>query len=332
MSAIVGGERKMAVVKLVQQENKSGDASVATQGYGRVSRESPPHFDPVQDIDAACAFFEAHGYVVLSNAISAEDVAFLNAFCDRTQAERPDAWGLGERRKPHHRNQGLIYSQPLLDHPELDFYTRHPRSYPVVARLLGGEDKVRFAEFNLRETPEGGGAGAMNFHHDATREDRFTREPYNPCDWLCAIHYLTDTGPGTPAFCVVPDSRRYETLKEAHDALGNQYREQPLYGPAGTCILYDTATHHTRLDGDGEQMRRTWHQYYARGGWLRTESKYIRPPSPVLTDWNLFPGRLAMSDDPATRLFFSHWNTAQGEWAATGFDPEVRAAMPRGEQ
>ncbi len=114
--------------------------------------------------------------------------------------------------------------------------------------------------------------------------------------------------------------------------MGNGYRELPLYGAAGTCLLYDTATFHTRLDGDGEQMRRTWHQYYARGGWLPTENRYVRPPAPVLTDWNLFPERLALSPDPSMRLFFSHWNPAQGEWVASGFDPQVRRAMPRGEQ
>jgi len=110
----------------------------------------------------------------------------------------------------------------------------------------------------------------------------------------------------------------------------------PLRGPAGTCIVYDTALFHTRLDGDGRQSRRTWHQYYARGGWLPsslpTTSKYVRAPSPVLTDWNLFPERLALHPDPAIRLFFSHWNTAQGEWAASGFDPDVRNSMPRGNQ
>lgn len=318
------------------QANESGDAARASQGFGRVSREPTPAFDPVAQIDEASDFFERHGYVVLSAGLDAADVAWLNEFCDRTQAELPDVWGLGERRKPHHRNQGLIYSQPLLDHPELDRFTRHPRSFPVVARLLGGEDRARFAEFNFRETPEGAGFRAMNFHHDMVREDRFLRAPYNPCDYICAIHYLTDVEPGAPCFAVVPDSNRFETLKAAFEGLGEAYREVPLYGPAGTCVLYDTATFHTRLDGDGETMRRTWHQYYARGGWLRsslpTTNRYVRPPSVPLTDWNLFPERLAMSPDLQTRLFFSHWNTAMGEWAASGFDPEVRKAMPRGEQ
>jgi hypothetical protein len=134
---------------------------------------------------------------------------------------------------------------------------------------------------------------------------------------------------------VVPRSNRYETLAEAFAALGDDYVELPLRGAAGTCILYDTALFHTRLDGDGRRSRRTWHQYYARGGWLPsslpTTNRYLRAPSPALTDWNLFPERLALHDDPKIRLYFSHWNTAQGEWVASGFDPDVRRAMPRGD-
>ena len=318
------------------QENVSGDPRLARQGFGRVCPEGAPAFDPGRDIDAACAYFEGHGFVVLAGCLDPTELLYLNAFCDRTQAERPDAWGLGERRKPHHINQGLIFSQPLLDYPELDAFTRRPRSFPVVSRLLGGEDHVWFAEFNFRETPRGAGARAMNFHHDAVRDDRLTRTPYMPVDWLCAIHYLTDVEPGAPTFCVVPGSNRFETLREAFDQLGGDYREVPLYGPAGTCVLYDTATFHARLDGDGDRMRRTWHQYFARGGWLRSAlphtNRYLRSPSPALTDWNLIPKRLAFHADPKIRLFFSHWNTAQGEWAASGFDPQVRKAMPRGEQ
>ena len=176
----------------------------------------------------------------------------------------------------------------------------------------------------------------MNFHHDAVTRERLIREPYLPCDWLCAIHYLTDVVADSPAFCVVPGSARFAPLREAFDGLGDSYREVPLRGPAGTCILYDTATYHTRLDGNGIRSRRTWHQYYARGGWLKsslpTTNRYMRPPSPVLTDWNLFPERLALHDDPEIRLYFSHWNTAQCEWVASGFDPELRRRMPRGEQ
>jgi len=323
-------------VKLTRQENKSGDQDLASQGFGCVTAEKLSTFDPAQQVSEAAAFFNENGFAVLSNCLEQSEITHLNEFFDRTQAEQPAKWGLTEKRKPHHRNQGLIFSQPLLDYPELDQYVQPRSSYPVVAELLGGEERVRFSELNFRETPADAGIGAMNFHHDAVSEDRLLRQPYMPCDWLCAIHYLTDVEPGTPAFCVVPGSNSFETLKQAFEGLGQEYAEVPIYGAAGTCVLYDSATFHTRFDGDGKQPRRTWHQYYARGGWLRsslpTTNKYLRAPSRVLTDWNLFPERLALHPDPAKRLFFSHWNTAQCEWVASGFDDEVRAAMPRGNQ
>ena len=317
---------------LKQQQNLSGDEKAALQGFGRVTTDSPPVFDPGSAIEAASSFFTANGYVVLSACLDQVELDQLNEFYDRTQEERPHTWGLRNDRKPHHQQQGLIFSQPLLDYPELDPYTQHRRSFPVVASIFGGEKHVRFSEFNFREAPENAGIGAMNFHHDAVSADRFTRNPYMPCDWLCAIHYLTDVEPGTPAFCVVPKSNTYNTLKDAFQGLGETYLEVPIYGVAGTCVLYDTAIFHTRLDGDGVRSRRTWHQYYARGGWLPTNTRYVRPPTPVLTNWNLFPERLALHPDPKTRLFFSHWNTAQCEWVASGFADRIRESMPRGSQ
>ena len=323
-------------VKLERQENLSGDAKLASQGFGRIAHEVSHTFDPDAGHTAAYDYFAENGYVVLHDCLAKGEVEHLNEFYDRTQSERPESWGLGDKRKPHHRGQGLIFSQPLLDYPELDPYTRHPSSSPIVAAILGGHEHVRFSEFNFRETPPSAGIGAMNFHHDATVLDRFDRTPYMPCDWLCAVHYLTDVDIQTPAFCVVPRSNQFESLKDAYDSLGSDYREVPIYGAAGTCVLYDTAIYHTRLDGDGVTGRRTWHQNYARGGWLPsalpTTNRYIRPPSPALTNWNLFPERLALHADPQTRLFFSHWNTAQCEWVASGFDPGVRRSMPRGEQ
>ncbi len=317
------------------QDNDSGDATLAPQGFGKVDASWLRTFDK-GELDAAYAFFAEYGFVVLRDCLKQTELDFLNAFYDTTQASMPERWGLEGRRKPHHRNQGLIYSQPLLDHPELDGYTRHPSSFPLVAKILGGAEHARMSEFNFREAPLNSGKGTMNFHHDNVVSNRLIRTPYLPCDWVCAIHYLTDVQQDTPSFCVVPGSQRFETLREAYEALGDEYVEVPIYGVAGTCVIYDTGIYHTRYDGDGVQMRRTWHQYYARGGWLRsalpTTDRYIRPPTPPLTDWNLFPERLVMSDDPETRMFFSHWNTAMCEWVASGFDPEVRKAMPRGEQ
>jgi hypothetical protein len=132
------------MVKLIPQENVSGDAARAKQGFGRVSERQPPIFRP-EEVEAAYAHFADAGFVVVGECLTAAELAHLNGFCDRTQAERPDLWGLGERRRPHHRNQGLMLSQPLLDYPELDPYTRHTSTFPLVARILGGEERVASA-------------------------------------------------------------------------------------------------------------------------------------------------------------------------------------------
>ena len=322
-------------ISLVPQQNESGDPKLAAQGFGRLAANAPDAFTPTVSLAIAQEFFLKNGYLVLESTLNREELSTLNTFFDRTQSERPDLWGLGDKRKPHHRNQGLILSQPLLDYPELDTFLRHPAAFRYVAALLGGPSAVRWSEFNFRETPRHAGAGTMNFHHDAVVEDRFMRFPYGPPDYLCSIHDLTDVNPKTPSFCVVPGSHQFPSLRATFEAKGDDYLEQPIYGPAGTCIIYDTGLFHTRLDGDGIEGRRTWHQYYARGGHLRsslpTTKRYVRAPSPNLTDWNLIPKRLALHPDPEMRLFFSHWNSAQCEWAAQNFDPEIRALMPRGD-
>ena len=255
-------------ISLTPQQNHAGDPDLAAQGFGRLSPNSALQFDVRTQSQLAAEHFEQWGYVVLRGALGTPEIEALNQFFEDSQRQRPDLWGLGEKRKPHHRNQGLILSQPLLDFPELDQYLQHPGSFPLIASLLGGIEHVRWSEFNFRETPPNAGLGTMNFHHDAVLPDRHLRSPYLPCDYLCSIHYLTPVTDLSPAFCVVPGSHRFESLQEAYQALGTDYTEQPIRGPAGTCILYDTALFHTRLDGNGREGRRTWHQYHARGGFF----------------------------------------------------------------
>ena len=189
-------------------------------GFGRRSVSQPPTFCLPGDLPEAVHYFSTHGFAVLRQALTCAELSQLNTFFDQSQATHPEQWGLGSKRKPHHRNQGLILSQPLLDHPELDTWLQHPGAYPLIEAVLGGSDAVRWSEFNFREAPAGAGPGQMNFHHDAVMADRFTRTPYGPCDWVCSIHYLTDVDTASPAFCVVPGTHRFESLQDAYETLG----------------------------------------------------------------------------------------------------------------
>ena len=42
------------------------------------------------------------------------------------------------------------------------------------------------------------GSHGMVYHPDANNEDRFTRKPYGPPDYLNAFFYLTDVNENTP--------------------------------------------------------------------------------------------------------------------------------------
>lgn len=55
-------------------------------------------------------------------------------------------------------------------------------------------------------------------------------------DRICSICYLTDVGEDEPAFAVVPRSFQKEPIGQAKVDLSDSYTEQPLYGPAGTCV------------------------------------------------------------------------------------------------
>ncbi len=206
------------------------------QGYGPRASEQPPSFRPDQQAEAL-EFFREHRFLLIEDALSAEDLGFLNDFCERTQEEKPQAWQIPET-GPADWKSG-IYLQPLLDHPELDPFMQHPSTFPLVDAILGHQ--ARFAQFDFRETPTGAGMQKMGFHHDAALPQRVTRESYDPPDYLCTIHYLCDVlDDSSPAFAVIPATHKKLTINEAKETMPD-YVEMPLYGKAGTACFYDIA-------------------------------------------------------------------------------------------
>ena len=112
-------------VRLEKQTNLSGDAKLADQGFGKISDLELRQFSPNNELVEACNFFREFGYAVLSDCLDEKEIEHLNEFYDRTQLDHPEKWGLEGKRKPHHHHQGLIFSQPLLDYPELDLSLIH---------------------------------------------------------------------------------------------------------------------------------------------------------------------------------------------------------------
>lgn len=329
-----GAAREVIEPRIRRREvprDASQGAGPGGQGWGPRAAARPPHFRPDQPTEAA-EFFNAEGYCVIQDTLAPGDVSFLNRWLDERQKEHDATGGDASAGPAASRNpDGAIgpYSANVLlreDAVELDRFVQNPTLMPFVD-VLWGAGNSRFSQFDMRWTQARQGPSLMQFHHDVALPQRLTRQPYGPPDYLCSMIYLTDVDEDAPAFAVVPRSVRFEPVARAREALGDAYVEQPLYGRAGTCVFYDTATYHTRLDSlTGDEGRRTLHQYWARGGYLMLPPKpggdtqpQKREPTPIHTPFVRIPKRLAVHPDPAVRLFYSHWNTGQGEWAARGF-------------
>ncbi|PDH39415.1 MAG: hypothetical protein CNE99_05750 [OM182 bacterium MED-G24] len=299
------------------------------QGFG-IIKHHPSPFDPVEQIDEAFAFYEAHGYVVV-NQLSDVELQQLNEVCDEFHNERG-----AEIDVP---NQGQLFF-PLLNYPEFDGTVFHPKTLPLLARILGGIEHVRHIEFNYRGwQPETSDYG-MVYHPDdcsgglLTLDQRQTRRPYGPPDMLSTFTYLTDVDETAPCFAVVPKSRRTHNIQQLRDALGDEYGEVPIWGKAGTCCIVDRSTIHTRhdpfvKDPSKQRSRRILHHVFARAGELRNEDGSVRTGNGqplAVTTWafsrGLIPKRLAISDDPAVARMFSLWPSHQQAWMATDFDED----------
>ena len=127
----------------------------AEQGFGigwadRTPHAQPPVFDPVEQFEEACAFYDAHKFVVVK-ALKASEVAEMNAVAELFLEDTGDA----ELQRASLGQGQLFY--PLLGSADdidrysaVDKYITHERVLPIVGDALGGLENVRFGEFNWR--------------------------------------------------------------------------------------------------------------------------------------------------------------------------------------
>lgn len=259
--------------------------------------------------------YKTDGYVVIPNGLSPEEVGFLNALVDRDVAENPQDW--------HEHRQGASGNgQVLMKYPELDRFVRHQKIFPIIQEILKNE--ACFAQLDFRDVPpELAEESGMSFHRDISFYGTVGGKVWDPDNpyistYLCAIYYLKDVHPCCPAFCMVPNSHEYLTLHDAKTHLGANYRAIPIRGMAGTTVLYNITTYHTRVPGTSECQhgRRTMHNYHSRLS------------NPPLTNWAIVPEELAMSSDAETRLFYSQWTPEQIKFARDHYSQPVPSYYP----
>lgn len=259
--------------------------------------------------------YKNDGYVVVPNALSPEEVSDLNALVNRDIVENPQDW--------HEHRQGAAGNgQVLMRYPELDRFVRHRQLFSIIQEIL--QNEACFAQLDFRDVPpELTEESGMSFHRDISYYGTVggkTWDPDNPyiSTYLCAIYYFKDVHDCCPAFCMVPNSHEYSSLDDAKAHLGTNYREVPIRGKAGTAVLYNITTYHTRVPGTAEcpHGRRTMHNYHSRLS------------NPPLTNWATVPEVLAMSTDPDTRRFYSQWTPGQIKYARDHYRQPVPSYYP----
>ena len=273
-----------------------------------------PTFTPDQK-DGALDFFVDQNYVVVSDALSPDNIDVLRAFVDRSESEIPREWGPD-------RFGCRSHAQILVHHPELDEHVRPAIAWGLVDEIMGPD--TRFAQFDFRDLWEKATEGQqLRWHKDSpyTRlgadDTSIPRPKGDPntrydCAYVCAIHYLFDVGEDQPCFCLVPNSHRYDSFDEAQAEMGDAFRVIPIRGSAGTVVLYNIAIQHTRVPGEGRRL--TQHNYFSR------------EQSNPLTNWVMLPKRLAEHSDAEVSRFYSQWTDATRAFAEAGYCDEYYEA------
>jgi len=227
-------------------------------------------------------FFERNGYVVLPDALSAEDTARFRELYDRDRNEFGYLW----RMYSHHQT---INCDALVSTPELDEAIRHSKVLPAIEALMGGP--VCFSEICIRHMARHDGTLRRGWHRDRPHL------PTHPLrmDYIQLMVYLTDVDETTHCFSISPESIDDPVLSTEKQLERGGVVD--IHGPAGTCALFNIATLHTATVRNTTAERKTIQVYYGHrdGKYLSNDS--IIPPA----FWRNHA-------DPEVRAFYGNLN------------------------
>lgn len=234
---------------------------------------------------APSAAFARDGFLVLPGALTAAEVAELNAAIDRHRARFARLWmerGEGGRSQSVH---------VLLSCPEFDAGIAHPAVLPLVEALVGADAVFEEHSVMIR-APVDGEPPQTVWHRDVRH---LSDHPYGLFA-LSVVYYLTDVEATTHTFACVPES--VEVKRAPREALpacdGAAGRD--LLGPAGTAVLFNAGSCHAGRVRTTPRERRTVHIYYGHAGQV------------PLSEHTICPRRLVEHPEPSARRLFARPN------------------------
>jgi hypothetical protein len=193
-------------------------------------------------------FFRKNAFVNLGRIINDAELTTLQKAYDEDQKEYAHNWRLLGN------FEARCSCDILISHPSFDEVVRHPRIMPLLQQLVG--DDVCFEEISLREIGAFNGTPYQSFHRDNKHWDEHPLR----IEYLQLLIYLTDVAPQTHCFSISPESASEPVLD--NDSQLKDRGVVDLHGPAGTCVLFNTAALHSATIRKSKEARKSIQIYY----------------------------------------------------------------------
>jgi len=248
-------------------------------------------------------FFETNGYLVIENAL---DEAFANRLIE--VVDRVDA------RERTAEQAGKLLSRPDVVHedPAMVELLDWPAVFPKIWGILGWN--ICLYHSHLDVTPnESARVQGWNvaWHQDSMRVNDEIESNPRPRLSLKIGYYLTDVSePGRGNTLILPGSHLQNEIVCEQDGEANPEGAEPLCVPAGSAMILDRRTWHSRSANQSNMTRKViWYGYSYR--WLR--------PKDEMTVEHLFPQL-----DPIRRQLLGDGFSANGVYDPVDGDVPLR--------
>ena len=203
--------------------------------------------------------FEADGYLLIPQALSADEVTRLTALVDRLGVERADEVEPNGRL---HLRDFLRWNPMFMD--LLDW----PTTFPKVWDILGWHIQLYLSHVDITPPVPAGTPRPkrLGWHQDSGRVNREMETDPRPRLSVKVGYFLTDVSvPGRGNFCVVPGSHLSNRLDSGDRDPPNA---TPVCVEPGTAVLFDRRLWHSPSPNTSDVTRKAVFYGYSYR-WLR---------------------------------------------------------------
>ena len=222
--------------------------------------------------------FDLHGYLVVRNVLTKEEVNELNEIADRSKAEDYETY---------QENGPKIARRVSLWAPACQKLFDHPNVVPYLTELLGPKVRVDhdYCIFMKKGAEKGGlhGGSAKSSTHWYKYRDGTMRNGLTTF-----VYALTPVRKGDGGFCCIPGSHKSNFLLDIPSEV--RHFERPAHYvvhpevEAGDLIIFTEATIHGTLPWTSDRERRSFLFKYSPGHSAWWNNYYNRDDYPNLTE------------------------------------------------